>query len=413
MRTALLSSAFVLLTSLSVSAQADQTWIDLDGTDDFLDLGTDAIIAGRSTFTVEMRMHFDSSEGEYTIIGQRTSDANRTFVIQRWSGALYILFDGSNYASCAFAPCASEEYMLSVVYDGSGAANSDRLQCYLNGAPQTLAFTGTIPATTLVTSPAADLVLGCEHNGPDTQLQFLDGQFGEVRFWDHALSAAEISGGLGAETAGTEPGLTEYFHFADGVPAGDNTAITSFAGGNGVSTITPMHLAMTGAGSNFEGAPALAGAIDVSVTVTGHVIAANLMGATYQWLDCDNNFAHIPSAVSRSYAALSDGSYAVQITEGACSDTSECVEIITAGIATQGADRRNMYPNPATNELIVELGVTRTSLPFAILDPRGRVVRNGSVIGKAIIPVADLAPGVYLLQLGTGGARSVKVFEKD
>ncbi|MBS1583285.1 MAG: T9SS type A sorting domain-containing protein, partial [Bacteroidetes bacterium] len=289
-----------------------------------------------------------------------------------------------------------------------GATNSDRLAFHVNGVAQALTFTGTIPAATLVTSPPADLVLGCEHNGPGTQLQFLNGQFGELRIWDHAMSALEIVDRMPFEVAGTEPGLLEYFRFADGAPGGDNTGIASFAGGHGVSTIVPVGLAMTGAASNFTGAPATTGAIDVSVAVAGHILTAAAAGATYQWLDCDNGLAPIPGATAQSYTTTADGNYAVTITQGGCSATSACVAVVTTGITTADASGWTVHPNPVEDRLFVELG-NGAAQPFAIMDPAGRVVRQGQVIGRAIIPVEDLTPGIYLLRIGTGSA---KVFER-
>lgn len=413
MRPALLSLASALLLNLSTRAQTDQTWIDLDGVDDYLDLGTDPILAGKTQFTVDMRVHFDNSSGEYTIIGQRNSDLNRTFVIQRWSGALYILFDGSNYASCAFEPCTAEIYHLAVTYTGAGASNNDRLKFYVNGEAQTLAYTGTIPATTLVTSPAADLVLGCEHNGPDAQLQFLDGQFGEVCFWDHALSPADIGARVGSEVSGSETGLLEYFHFANGMPGGNNVGIISFSGGLGVSTIVPTNLALFGASSNFIGPPTLAGAINVSTSVAGQVITATMAGATYQWLDCDDAMATIPGATAQSYTATANGHYAVRITVGACSDTSACVAITSTGVAERGLDQWVLAPNPVQELLIIEGAADHANIPFQVMDPSGRVVHRGVLSGRTVVPVQDLERGLYLLQLGEGNGRVVKLFERE
>src|SRR4249920_260670 len=119
----------ILLSMVSTGAypQIDQAWIDLDGTNDFLDFGTDNILAGKTQFTVEMRMHFDNSTGDYTIIGQRTSDVNRTIVLQRWAGAFYVFVSNYNYGYCSFIPCETRIYHLAIVYDGTGASNSDRL----------------------------------------------------------------------------------------------------------------------------------------------------------------------------------------------------------------------------------------------------------------------------------------------
>src|SRR6187401_1558343 len=96
----------VMVFVISVTyGQADKTWIDLDGTNDFLDFGTDNILAGKSQFTVEMRMHFDNNTGDYTLIGQRTLDNNRTIVLQRWAGAFYLFLSNGNWGTCSFEPC--------------------------------------------------------------------------------------------------------------------------------------------------------------------------------------------------------------------------------------------------------------------------------------------------------------------
>src|SRR5204863_2141278 len=99
-----------------------------------------------------------------------------------------------------------------------GAGDSDRLKFYVDGVLQTLTFTGTIPAASLVTSPPANLVLGCEHNGPTNQLQFIDGQYGEFCVWNYPLTASEIMTRVVPEVGGTEFGLVEYFHFDNGTP---------------------------------------------------------------------------------------------------------------------------------------------------------------------------------------------------
>ncbi len=411
MRNTLLLLSALMFPTLT-NAQADQTWIDLDGVNDYLDLGAAPLLAGRSAFTVEMRVHFDDVSGEFTLIGQRISDPNRTLVVQRWSGALYILFSGSNYASCPFEPCIGDRNHLAVAYDGAGATNEDRLQFYLNGVEQTLAFTGTIPDVTLVTSPAANLVLGCEHNG-SMQLQYFDGQFGEVCFWDRALSAGEIGARLTHEVVGNESGLLEHFGFANGTPGGNNTAISSIPGGSGLSSITPMNMALTGAGSNFIGAPVLTGGINVSVVVNGAVLTAAAGGATYQWLNCESGFTPVTGAMSQSFTATTNGTYAVRITQGACSDTSACISISSVGMAALEAAQWTMYPNPAAEVLVIEPADNARVQPYRIVDPLGRVVRTGSVIGRTVVPVAHLASGIHLLQVGVGQTRGVKAFVKE
>jgi hypothetical protein len=65
--------------------------------------------------------------------------------------------------------------------------------------------------------------------------------------------------------------------------------------------------------------------VDVTTTTTDFTIEANAVGLTYQWVDCDDNFAVIANETNQSFTATVNGNYAVIVTDGACSDTSACV----------------------------------------------------------------------------------------
>jgi len=62
------------------------------------------------------------------------------------------------------------------------------------------------------------------------------------------------------------------------------------------------------------------------------VSAAN--GASYQWLDCNNNFSEIFGETNQVFSPASNGSYAVEVTAlgGVCSDTSTCTTISVIGL---------------------------------------------------------------------------------
>ena len=66
---------------------------------------------------------------------------------------------------------------------------------------------------------------------------------------------------------------------------------------------------------------------DLTTTVNGASINANSSLATYQWLDCDNGFAQITGENNQLFTALTNGNYAVELTENGCVDTSSCVPV--------------------------------------------------------------------------------------
>jgi hypothetical protein len=76
-------------------------------------------------------------------------------------GALFVVGPGSDYANFN-SGIGTSPVIITIIYDGTGQTNADRLKMYLNGGQKSLAFTGTIPATT----PACDtILLGSRYSG--------------------------------------------------------------------------------------------------------------------------------------------------------------------------------------------------------------------------------------------------------
>ncbi|MDC1403621.1 LamG domain-containing protein, partial [Crocinitomicaceae bacterium] len=69
-----------------------------------------------------------------------------------------------------------------------------------------------------------------------------------------------------------------------------------------------------------------------TVTQVGAQLTADQTGATYQWLDCNNNDAVINLATSQSYTPTTGGSYSVEVNLNGCKDTSDCKIVSLAGL---------------------------------------------------------------------------------
>jgi len=135
--------------------------------------------------------------------------------------------------------------------------------------------------------------------------------------------------------------------------------------------------------------------VDTSLTVADPVITANASGATFQWLDCDNAFAPIPGETSQVFNAVANGNYAVEVTQGSCTDTSYCVQIITIGIESVQTNGISIYPNPVSDELIIESKGNQKEFYFEIFNSIGQVVFKGNLVEKAIVKTSNFDPGVY------------------
>ncbi|GAB4404907.1 MAG: hypothetical protein OHK0039_05480 [Bacteroidia bacterium] len=110
---------------------------------------------------------------------------------------------------------------------------------------------------------------------------------------------------------------------------------------------------------------------DITTTVTGFTIAANNPNASYQWLNCAENYAPIEGATSQVFTAAVNGSYAVELTENGCADTSACVTITSVGIADPGNGMIVLSPNPAPGAFTLHSPQAAIE-SLALYDLRGR-----------------------------------------
>ena len=153
--------------------------------------------------------------------------------------------------------------------------------------------------------------------------------------------------------------------------------------------------------------------VDVSVVLSEPTITANASGAIYQWVDCDNGYLPISGEINQSFTAIAIGNYAVIITQGLCSDTSECNQITTTGISSLQKEAISIYPNPVSNELIIEIKGNKEKTDYEILNSIGQIVFKSNFIEKTTVQTNNFAPGFYLVKLKnlSNGMGSGKTFE--
>src|SRR6185503_6127312 len=97
-------------------------------------------------------------------------------------------------------------------------------------------------------------------------------------------------------------------------------------------------------------------AADTSVNTTGSILTANASGATYQWIDCDNNNTPLPGATGQSFAPSTAGHYAVIVTQNGCTGVSSCYAVTPSSVLENNFPTAIMlYPNPARNQISIEL----------------------------------------------------------
>ena len=133
-----------------------KTAIRFDGNDQYANIIGTTYLDSTTTFTICTWLNQDVIAAQDRIFFKyEDADNNIEINTDAWPimqvaiencGAGYGEFDYSAVVS------ANNWHHLAVVYYGGGAANIDRLIVYVDGAPVVLAFTGTIPATTALTT---------------------------------------------------------------------------------------------------------------------------------------------------------------------------------------------------------------------------------------------------------------------
>lgn len=148
---------------------------------------------------------------------------------------------------------------------------------------------------------------------------------------------------------------------------------------------------------------------DLTTTTSGVTISANNTGASYQWLDCDDDFAVIFGENNQSFTASANGNYAVEITENGCVDTSSCVTISTVGILENNfGEGLKVYPNPTKGIFSIDLGAVYNNAQVSITDASGRIVYSETTSQAQIIPLSiEDSAGVYLVTIIAGEKKAV------
>jgi len=154
--------------------------------------------------------------------------------------------------------------------------------------------------------------------------------------------------------------------------------------------------------------------IDVSTTIEDTTISANLSGATYQWLDCNNSYMIISGETNQTLSPGINGDYAVEITSNGCTDTSDCVNMIN--LNTSAIDFLNskisISPNPVIDKLIVRLSNDNvpTSANISIYNLLGEEIYSTRINGKQETIYSNFSSGIYFIKINFKDNKFIEKF---
>jgi len=122
---------------------------------------------------------------------------------------------------------------------------------------------------------------------------------------------------------------------------------------------------------------------------------------TYQWINCSNG-QPIAGATSATFTATSNGSYAVIVTNGSCSDTSGCVVISQVGLDENSSSFGvTLTPNPTQNDVKITFTGTNDA-SIVIYDAQGKAVMTADHVQSGeMLSTQAFERGVYMVHILT------------
>ncbi|MCG8577081.1 MAG: T9SS type A sorting domain-containing protein [Flavobacteriales bacterium] len=152
----------------------------------------------------------------------------------------------------------------------------------------------------------------------------------------------------------------------------------------------------------------------LTITQSGADLTADATGTSYQWIDCSDD-SPISGETNQTFTPTQNGDYACIITDGDCSDTTDCISVTDVGVEGNSIAPFVVYPNPAQDVLFVEFSGLEGEANLQLLDLKGNVLQTRTNLqAKETIGLTELAAGVYVLRLNTAtGSTDQKVIVMD
>ena len=142
--------------------------------------------------------------------------------------------------------------------------------------------------------------------------------------------------------------------------------------------------------------------VNKNVIQNNDILTAEASNAIYQWLDCKNNFTPIQGEINQTFKPTIDGTYAVQITQNGCVDTSDCFIVVVSKISENSLKEIfKIYPNPTNNFINIENNLFNNSVKVYLKDISGKIIKIIEIqkSNHIIINMEDYPAGLYILEI--------------
>lgn len=156
---------------------------------------------------------------------------------------------------------------------------------------------------------------------------------------------------------------------------------------------------------------------DLAISEVDLILECSIIGASYQWVNCDEDYSEIDGATEQTYGPDLNGvNYAVIVTVGSCTDTSDCFYYEWGGIHDEALNFLDVSPNPNNGEFTLSFGNNAgfNEVQITITDINGQVIRQFTTTENLLnIQLTGQDSGVYLIRLQSETETRVRRFVID
>ena len=139
---------------------------------------------------------------------------------------------------------------------------------------------------------------------------------------------------------------------------------------------------------------------DLTLTATGSTLTANQNDATYQWLNCGQNYAVIPGATEQSFTPTASGLYACRVTYDGCTANTNCMTVNVVGVDGVASSNFTVYPNPSKGRFTVATSTAMNDAKIEVYSVVGQIVYTGVLTGnEMMIDLEEQPNGVYIIKV--------------
>jgi hypothetical protein len=125
-----------------------------------------------------------------------------------------------------------------------------------------------------------------------------------------------------------------------------------------------------------------------------------------QWYNKDGL---IPNVIGQDYTVTTKGDYYVIVTSSGCSSSaSNTISVTPTAVNLASNTTITVYPNPMSDELILEMAANKNKINFEITNSLGQVVYKNSFYEKTKLKTSQFESGVYYIKLGDGKFSEIK-----